>query len=244
MHLSVIVPAYNEEKNLRKTIQEFHNYLSKQNYDSEIIVINDGSTDDTEEELKKIITDIPNVKALKNTINLGKGGTVKRGLNEASGKYRLFIDADNATTIDHLDHVWDKLNSGYDVVIGSRNTKDVPGAYQKIKQPLWKRSLGILGNVLIQAITVPGIWDTQCGFKVFSDKAVAVITPKQTINRWAFDVELLVLARNHNLQIAKIPVIWENSDTSRVGFKGYFISLRETLKIAWNKLIGKYKPRV
>lgn len=240
MHLSVIVPAYNEEKTLDKNIRNFNEYLAKQNYDYEIIIINDGSRDNTESVARKIVTDIPNVKLIHSKENIGKGGAIRNGFSEATGLYQMFIDADNATSIDHLDHAWAHLENGHDVVIGSRNSRDVTGAYQKIKQPLWKRSLGIMGNVAIQSLTVPGIWDTQCGFKVFSKEAISKISPKQTIDRWAFDVEMLVLARKNNLKIAKIPVVWKNSVESRVGIKGYFISLKEIIKISWNKLMGKY----
>lgn len=240
MQLSVIVPAYNEAKNLETNINKFNEYLAKQNYDYEIIIINDGSIDNTKTVAEKIAQKNLLIKIIDNEKNLGKGQSIKKGFELAQGKYKMFLDADNATSIDHLDLVWPEIDKGHDIVIGSRNHRDVPGAYQKIKQPLWKRSLGISGNLLIQALTIPGIWDTQCGFKIFSQEALEKILPKQTIKRWAFDVELLVLARKNNFKISKIPVVWENSNNSRVGIKGYFISLKETLKIAWNKLIGKY----
>jgi glycosyltransferase involved in cell wall biosynthesis len=240
MLLSIIVPAYNEEKNLENNIKKFSKYLDKQNYDYEIIIVNDGSQDKTEEKIDKLKSIFPNIKKINNPKNLGKGNAVKMGFQKAKGKYRLFLDADNATSIDHLELVWPQVKQGFDIIIGSRNYRDVPGAYQKIKQPLWKRSLGISGNLLIQALTVPGIWDTQCGFKIFSKEALDIILPKQTINRWAFDVELLVLAKKNKLKIGKIPVIWENAFDSRVGIKGYLISLKEIIKITWNKISGKY----
>ncbi len=240
MYLSVIVPAYNEEKNLEENIKKFSDYLKKQKYDYEIIIVNDASQDKTEEKINNIISQISHIKKQNNPKNLGKGGTVKSGFQKATGKYRMFLDADNATAIDHLDLVWPQVEKGYDIIIGSRNYRDVKGAFQKIKQPLWKRSLGISGNLLIQLLTVPGIWDTQCGFKVFSEKAVKKIIPKQTINRWAFDVELLVLAKKHKFKIAKIPVVWENAFNSRVGIKGYFSSLKEIIKITWNRINGRY----
>jgi len=240
MHLSVVVPAYNEAKTLEKNIIEFKNYLSQQKYDFEIIVINDGSRDNTENIIKKLANENSEIKFLNNSINLGKGATVRKGFASAQGNYVLFIDADNATSIDHLEKAWGHFDSNNDVVIASRNNRDIKGTSQEIKQPLWKRSLGKAGNLIIQSLTVPGIWDTQCGFKVFSRQAIDTILPLQTIDRWAFDVELLVIANKNNLKISKIPVVWKNSSESRVGIKGYFTSLREIFKIAWNKFRGKY----
>ena len=240
MHLSVVVPAYNEAETLEKNILEFNKYLSRQNYDYEIIIINDGSIDDTAEIAKKLETQFEKLRFINNPVNQGKGAVVKQGFLNSTGRFKLFIDADNATSIDHLEKVWEHFDNGHDVVIGSRNALDVEGAWQEIKQPLWKRSLGKAGNLVIQSLTVPGIWDTQCGFKIFSETAVEKIMPRQTINRWAFDVELLVLAKKNNFKIAKIPVVWKNSTKSRVGIKGYFNSLREIFRIAWNKFRGKY----
>lgn len=240
MHLSVIVPAFNEALTLENNIREFDKYLSRQNYDYEIIIINDGSCDDTAKITRELSLELPKLRFIDNQVNQGKGAAVKQGFQEAEGNFQLFLDADNATSIDHLEKVWEQLENGFDVVIGSRNSLDVAGAWQEIKQPLWKRSLGKMGNLIIQSLTVPGIWDTQCGFKVFSKNSIQKIISRQTINRWAFDVELLVLAKKNNFKIAKIPVVWKNSAQSRVGIKGYFNSLKEIFKIAWNKFRGRY----
>lgn len=240
MHLSVIVPAFNEAQTLENNIREFDKYLSRQNYDYEIIIINDGSSDNTAAIARELGLKFPRLRFIDNQVNQGKGAAVKQGFQEAEGNFQLFLDADNATSIDHLEKVWEQIENGFDVVIGSRNSLDVAGAWQEIKQPLWKRSLGKAGNLIIQTLTVPGIWDTQCGFKVFSKNSIQKIIPHQTINRWAFDVELLVLAKKNNFKIAKIPVVWKNSAQSRVGIKGYFNSLKEIFKIAWNKFRGKY----
>lgn len=240
MHLSVIVPAFNEAQTLENNIREFDKYLSRQNYDYEIIIINDGSSDNTAAIARELGLKLPKLRFIDNQVNQGKGAAVKQGFQEAEGNFQLFLDADNATSIDHLEKVWEQIENGFDVVIGSRNSLDVAGAWQEIKQPLWKRSLGKMGNLIIQSLTVPGIWDTQCGFKVFSKNSIQKIISRQTINRWAFDVELLVLAKKNNFKIAKIPVVWKNSTASRVGIKGYFNSLKEIFKIAWNKFRGRY----
>ncbi len=240
MRLSVIVPAYNEEKNLAVNIGKFNGYLSRQGYDYEIIVVNDGSTDNTGEIAEKLIAENKNLKLIDNKENKGKGAAVRQGLLSARGEYRLFIDADNATSIDHIDKIWEFFNGGSDIVIGSRNSLDAEGARQALPQPAWKRFLGTRGNRIIQSLAVKGIYDTQCGFKAFTKGAVGEIIPKTTINRWGFDVEILAIARIAGHKIAAIPVYWINSPDSRVGVKGYFSSLLEIIKIKWNLITGKY----
>lgn len=240
MHLSVIVPAYNEEKNLAATIGKFNGYLSGQDYDYEIIIVNDGSADGTEKIAKALVAENKNLKLINNKKNRGKGAAVRQGLLSAQGEYRLFIDADNATSIDHIDKIWAFFNDGYDIVIGSRNSRDAEGARQDLPQSAWKRFLGTCGNRIIQSLAVKGIYDTQCGFKAFTKKAVEKIIPKTTINRWVFDVEILAIAQSAGYKIAAIPVRWINSPNSRVGVKGYFSSLLEVIKIKWNLITKKY----
>ncbi len=239
MHLSIIVPAYNEEKNLYKNILRFNDYLRRQCYEYEIIVVNDGSSDGTAEQIKKIQSKIP-LRFINNNNNSGKGSAVRQGLVAANGDYSLFIDADNATTIDHLDLVWEKFQKGADIVIGSRNSRDVYGATQILTQARWKRLLGISGNIIIQFLLVRGIWDTQCGFKVFRKETIDKVVAKTKTNRWAIDVEILSLARKSRYKIEKIPVSWKNSEYSRVGIKGYLVALGEVIKIKKNLFFNKY----
>ena len=240
MYLSVIVPVYNEEETLYKNILGFNEYLSKQDYDYEIIVVNDGSLDKTKRVVEKIKKEIA-LRFIDNSKNKGKGAVIRQGLLSAQGEYRLFIDADNATTINHLDLVWEKFNTGADMVIGTRNSRDIKGANQVLAQARWKRILGISGNLIIQSMLVPGIWDTQCGFKVFKENVIEKTIAKTKINRWAIDVEILSLAKKNNYKIEKIPVSWNNSDFSRVGFSGYLSALREVIEIKRNMFFGRYK---
>lgn len=240
MHLSIIVPAYNEEANLNKNIKEFNRYLSQQSYDYEIIIVNDGSNDKTEEIAKNLISQNKNIKLINNNKNKGKGAAVRQGLLAASGKYRLFIDADGATSIEHVEKIWQKFKEGYNIVIGSRNVKDVEGARQILPQSIFKRLLGICGNFIIRLLAIKNIYDTQCGFKAFTKEAAEKIMPKMTINRWGFDVEILVIAKVLRNKIAKIPVRWINSPNSRVGIGGYFSSLMDIVKIKINLIKGKY----
>ena len=240
MYLSVIVPAYNEEATLYKNILGFNEYLSKQNYDYEIIVVNDGSKDNTKNIAEKLQKELL-IKFINNNKNRGKGAVVRQGLLSARGDYRLFIDADNATTIDHLDLVWKKIKAGADSVIGTRNSRDIEGAKQIFPQARWKRVLGTSGNLLIQFLLVPGVWDTQCGFKIFRKELVDNVISKTRTKRWAIDVEILFLAKKYNYKIEKIPVSWNNSDFSRVGIRGYLSALKEIAAIKKNMFLGKYK---
>jgi len=240
MKLSIIIPAFNEEKNLDKTVYKFNDYLKNQNYDFEIIIVNDGSSDKTAEVAEKLSAEFPYIKLINNKINKGKGAAVRQGFMSGQGEYCLFIDADNATDIDHLDSAWPLFEKGVDIVIASRSFRDHPETVQKIKQTIWKRSLGLAGNLIIQFLAVKKIWDTQCGFKIFSPKALEIILPRMTINRWAFDVEMLVIARKHKMNIGIIPVVWVNLEFSRVGISGYFSSLKEVVRIKTNLIKNKY----
>ena len=241
MLLSVVIPAFNEGKTIIKTVREFLAYLSKQNYDFEIIVVNDCSNDNTKKEVLNLIKLNPKIKLLDNEVNLGKGASVRKGLLAANGDYSLFIDADNASSIDHLEQAWPFIQDGSDIIIGTRNEKDAVGAYQEVAQAIWKRKWGMLGNYIIRIMLVKNIWDTQCGFKILSRKAVKKIIAQTRINRWALDVEILALARKLNYRIAIIPIRWVNRPDSRVKIKGYFIMLLEVLKIKYNLLAGKYQ---
>ncbi len=244
IYLSVIIPAYNEEKTISNTLLDIDNYLSKQDFSSEIVVVNDGSKDKTAQVVNNLTKLIKNLKLIDNQENHGKGWVVKQGMLEVQGKYRLFMDADNATTVEHFDKIRPLLNKGYEIVIGSRDKKDAQGAKQAVAQTFIKRQLGNLGNLLIQLLAVPGIWDTQCGFKVFRADIAKNIFKRCKMDKWALDIEALALARKFGYKIGIIPVYWINNPESRVGLKGYFITLRELLRIKYNLIRGRYKDQL
>ncbi len=238
IYLSVIVPAYKEEKRIVKTLKEIDKYLSKQTYAYEIIVVNDGSPDRTAEVVRKVIPEIKNLRIINNKTNHGKGYVVRQGLLEAKGKYRVFTDADNSTSIDQIEKMWPEFQNGYEVVIGSR---DIKGAVITVPQTWWRIMLGNIFNLIVQIISgLFGIWDTQCGFKGFTKKAVEDIFPKCKINRFAFDVEVLVLVKKLGYKIKEIPVVWINDQASTVGFKSMVKMLIEVFQIRWNLISKKY----
>lgn len=238
IYLSVIIPAYNEEKRIHKILEAADSYFRKQDYDYEIIVVNDGSKDKTAEVVNQFKSKIKNLKLIDNKENHGKGYVVKQGMLAALGKYRLFADADNSTSIDQVEKVLPYFKEGFDVVIGSRAIK---GAQILNPQPFYRVLLGKLGNIIIQIFAVWGISDTQCGFKCFTNKAAKDIFSRQTIYRWGFDVEILAIAKYLDYKIKEVPIVWINDPISHVKFSAYFQVLFETLKVRWNLITGKYK---
>ena len=238
MYLSVIIPAYNEEKNIEKTVRSIFDYLINRGIEHEIIVVLDGSKDRTAEIVRSLKNEIDTLTLVEYPENRGKGFAVKTGMLHASGEIRLFTDADNSTSIEHIEKTMPYLEKGYGVAIGSIAVfghKVATGS-----EPLWRRIFGKMGNLFIQIMAVPGIYDTQRGFKVFTSEAADKIFPKLTIERWGFDVEILSLARKFGFRIKEVPVDWKNSSESRVRFSTYFEVLMETVKIRWNLITKKY----
>ena len=239
MYLSVIIPAKNEEKHIGNTVGEVYRYLAGRAINHEIIVVSNASTDETNEIVRNLLASIPTVKLLEISKS-GKGDAVKDGMLTAQGDLRLFTDADNATTIDHIEKMIPYFGQGYSVVIGSIAV----GGHQIASgsEPIWRVLFGKMGNIFIQIMAVPGIHDTQRGFKIMTAEAVKVIFPKITISQWAFDVELLALARKFHYKIKEVPVSWKNdpNTTSHPRLLDYFKFLMEVVKIRWNLITGAY----
>lgn len=240
IYLSVIIPAYNEEKRISNTLLDIDKYLSKQSYSYEILVVSDGSKDNTGAIVNKFSEMIKNLKLIDNQQNHGKGWVVRQGMLEAKGEIRLFMDADNATTIDHFEKMIPLFEQGFSIVIGSRDKKDAKGAKQAVSQSFLKRMMGNFGNLLIQLLAVSGIWDTQCGFKAFTKKSAQDIFKRCLIDRWGFDIETLAIARKKDYKIGIIPVNWINDPDSKVSLKGYLNTFRELIKIKWNLILKRY----
>lgn len=227
--LSIIIPAYNEAERLPSTLENIQDYLSKVDYETEIIVVDDYSSDGTTDIVRKFARTMHNLRLIEDGgRNRGKGWAVRRGMLCAHGKLRLFMDADNATSIDQIENIFPFFEKGYDIVIGSRAIK---GTTLNPPQPWHKRVLGKLGNVFIQILLLPGIKDTQCGFKCFSKKAAERIFRDAQSDGWEFDVEILALAKKYRFNIKEIPVVWRNHPQSRVRWGDYFKTLSEVVKI-------------
>jgi dolichyl-phosphate beta-glucosyltransferase len=237
-YLSVIIPAYNEEKRLGKTLREMDSYLQKADYDYEILVVNDGSKDGTAELVRRMESEIKNLKLIDNKVNQGKGGVVRDGMLKSTGQIRLFTDADNSTSLDQFEKMRPLFQNGYEVVIGSRAVR---GAKLDPPQPLLRRIPGKIGNIIIQLLVLPGIWDTQCGFKAFTAQAAKEVFGNMKTTGWGFDVECLALSRRLGFKIKEVPVRWVNDLNSHVGASAYLQVLIETIRIRlrlWTNAYG------
>ena len=241
VYLSVIVPAYNEEERIETTLRRISEYCSSQPFTYEILVTIDGAKDRTPQIVEELKSSIPHLELVYEKRNFGKGYAVAKGMLAAKGEIRLFTDADNSTDISHFDKMKPKFDKGSQVVISSRHPWDAKGASQAVSQPLYKRAMGMAGNLFIQIVAVPGIWDTQNGFKAFRDEAAKKIFSQITIYRWGFDIEVLALARLFRYKIGIIPVHWIDDARSHVKLSAYLQVLWETVKVRWNLIRGIYK---
>lgn len=236
--LSVIIPAFNEEQRICNTLLLVCDFLKNQAYDYEILIVNDGSTDKTEEVIKHNFANNSKIKIITHVPNKGKGYAVKQGILNATGDISLYMDADNSTPITHLPNMLQKIESGYDVVIGSIEAQ---GASIIENSQYYRRFVGHWSKYLIRVVA--GLWeikDTQRGFKVFKTEIAKQIFSKMSISGFAFDVELLVIAKKMNCKILEVPVIWNNSSGSTVTVKSYFQVLKDLFQIRLNLILGKY----
>lgn len=237
--LSVVIPAYNEEKRIPETLRLIDAYLSRKGFRYEIIVVDDGSKDNTVGVVEKFMNGRNNAKLLKNCDNRGKGYSVKRGVLEARGENILFSDADLATPIEESEKLIHWLERGYDVAIGSRKIKG-----SSILTPAsWRRRfIGILGHFFILSLGLkPNIIDTQCGFKVFRKEVARHVFPKQILDGGMFDVEVIYIALNNNFKIKEVPVSWQHKEGSTINvLKCILFDPLDLIKIKINYFLRRY----
>ncbi len=234
--LSVIVPAYNEEHRLSRTIRELSSAIEKMRIAYEIILVDDGSSDTTLEIMKTLEKELPNVAVIGNERNMGKGHAVKKGMLAARGSWRLFMDADNSTPFSEFRKIEPLTNARGGIIIGSRH---MTGSVVRIPQPWHRRLLGRAGNLFIRMLLLPGISDTHCGFKCMTEEAAEAIFPLTKVNRWAFDDEVLVLGKEMGYPIREVPVVWTNEDTyTTFKISDYAVAFRDAFWIKF-RLLGK-----
>lgn len=232
--VSIIIPAYNEEKRLPATILKIKKYVSKNRIPSEIIVVDDGSTDSTAAVAQK-----QKVRLILNGKNRGKGYSIANGIKKARGSVMLFTDADLSTPITFLSGFLKQHKAGADVVVASR---DIPGSNVKVPQNALRETGGKIFNLFVRAVTWLPIHDTQCGFKSFTRKAAKTVFSRQTINGFGFDVEILFIAKKHGLKTVEFPVDWYNSPATKVSFlRDSTRMFMELFKVRMNDLRGLYK---
>lgn len=237
--LTVIIPAYNEEKRLPPTLKEISAYLQEKGFSYEILVVDDGSQDRTAEVAEKFKRQEPRLKVLRNPKNMGKGYAVRHGMLKGRGQYLLFSDSDLSTPIQELDAFLRQHQKGYPIVIGSRALKD---SIIEVSQPWYRVFMGKTFNLIVRLMFWTRIKDTQCGFKSFTRQAAREVFTRQTVWGFGFDVEVLFIARKLGYKICEYPVRWINSPDTRVhALKDSMKMFWELLKIRWRlfKLKGK-----
>ncbi len=242
MYLSWIIPMHNEEHRIEKTLREVDVYLRTKNISGgyEILAVDSASTDGTKEVVERLKSEVANLRLI-GEINKGKGWTVRLGMLDAKGDIRIFSDADNSTAPKYFDSMEPLFREGYDVVISSRDPKDAPGASRDVEEPWYRELLGNMGNIVIQIFGVWGIWDTQNGFKAFTAESAEAIFSRERIQGWAFDIEVLALARKFGYRVGVIPVRWKFDADSKVTLKAYLQVFLDVFRIRWNLITRKYE---
>ena len=227
--LSVVIPAFNEEPRISNTLSQVVEYLTAQDYGWEVVVADDGSQDQTAQLVDQVTVDHPNVRVLR-LPHRGKGWAVKNGMLAAEGEYRLLCDADLSVPIAQVERLLPPLGPSSDVVLGSR---EAPGA-ARFGEPARRHLMGRVFNLLVSRLAVPGLSDTQCGFKCFRGEAAENLFQRQTMDGFAFDVELLYLARKHGLSFVEVGVDWYYRPQSKVRpVRDSLAMTLDLLKIRW-----------
>ena len=238
---SIVIPAYNESARLGATLDKVLAYMRTQGWNAEVIVVNDGSRDNTAEIVRTLAAENPVLRLLENPGNRGKGYSVRNGMLNARGRIVLFSDADLSSPIEEMPKLLQALEAGADIAIGSRWLR---AETQTQRQPLYRQLFGRVFNLLLRLTLGLKFKDTQCGFKAFTQTAVQAIFPLQKIEGWGFDPEILFLARKFGCQVQEVPVAWGHSGGTRIhplidGSRMFV----EMLYIRWNDLSGKYNGR-
>lgn len=236
---SFIIPAYNESARIGATLEKVLNYLATKDWTTEIIVVNDGSSDNTAEGVRSFAQRYPALRLLENPGNRGKGYSVRNGMLHATGSILLFSDADLSSPIEEAQKLFAAIAVGADVAIGSRW---VQSSLQTERQPLYRQLFGRIFNLMLRITLGLKFKDTQCGFKAFTRAAAQKLFPLQQIDRWGFDPELLYLAKKFGFKVVEIPVVWGHSGGTRISpLRDGTRMFLEMLRVRWNALTGKYE---
>jgi glycosyltransferase involved in cell wall biosynthesis len=235
---SIVIPAFNEGARLSATLDKVLAYVHARGWDAEVIVVNDGSHDNTADIVRSFSANDPALRLLENPGNRGKGFSVRNGMLNSRGRIVLFSDADLSSPIEEAPKLFQALEAGADIAIGSRWLR---AETQTQRQPLHRQIFGRIFNLLLRITLGLKFKDTQCGFKAFKQPAVEAIFPLQKIERWGFDPEILFLARKFGLKVKEVPVKWAHREGTRINpFRDGIRMFFEVLKIRWYSLAGKY----
>ena len=237
--LSIVIPAYNEEKRIPRTCERIISYLDNAGYSAEVIIVDDGSTDRTVDVSVDILSTGVPVLVTGNAVNQGKGSAIRKGMLAARGEYVLFMDADMSTPIEELARLLPEMRKGYDIVIGSRK---IPGADITVHQPRFREFLGKMFSLFSRIMTVWSINDFTCGFKCFRKSCVHDIFSRQKLDGWGYDTEILYIAHRLGLNIKEVPVHWCDSAETKVRlWRDVVLSATDLVRIRVNSFLGKYE---
>jgi glycosyltransferase involved in cell wall biosynthesis len=235
--LSIILPAYNEETRLPASLEKIFAFLEKQSYQTEVVIVENGSQDRTLEIANQFAEQHPNLRVIS-TMERGKGLAVRRGMLEAEGEYRFICDVDLSMPIEEVNLFIPPILPEIEIAIASR---EAPGAV-RIDEPEYRHIIGRIFNTMVKIIALPGLQDTQCGFKCFRKDVAEAIFKKQTLMGWSFDVELLYIAREMGYKIIEVPIHWYFDPGSRVKlFRDSFQMALDLFTIRKNGRLGLYK---
>jgi glycosyltransferase involved in cell wall biosynthesis len=236
--LSIIIPSYNEEVRLPGTLQRIAEYLPTLRMRTEVLVVDDGSTDRTAAVAESFHGKLTGLRVLSNGTNRGKGYSVRHGMLEAQGDMVLFTDADLSAPIEEAEKLLRPLNNGYDVAIGSRA---MDRSLISTRQSIFRETAGIIFNKIVRIVLRLPFVDTQCGFKAFRRERCRIIFEQQRIEGFGFDPELLYLARHYGLRAIEIPVRWGHSEATKVNMLGDSLKMfGDIFTIRWNAMSGRY----
>ena len=243
IHLSIVIPAYNEARRIVPYLEAITAYLGRRGLSYELLVVDDGSRDDTAALVERAGTKNSHVRLIRLPRNTGKGAAVRAGMQAARGTFRLFADADGATPIQELERLEAAVNDGADLAIGSRTLASRDSRY-RVEARLHRTLLGNLFNRIVRSLVIHGIHDTQCGFKLFRQAVAQDLFSVARIDGYGFDLELLYVARRRGYRIAEVPINWADQPGSKVRvLRDGLAMLRELLAVRRNDAAGFYAAR-
>src|SRR5579863_7141095 len=239
---SIVIPAFNEAARIPATLQEVVACIRANGWHAEVIVVNDGSTDSTVQVVRDIGLQAPEIRLLENPGNRGKGYSVRHGVLQALGDIVMFTDSDLSAPIQEADRLFAAIANGADIAIGSRWLES---GRQVHRQPLYRQFFGRCFNAVCRMVMRLPFADTQCGFKAFTRSAAQTVFKLQTIERWGFDPEILLIALKRGFKVVEVPVSWAHDERTRMSYlKDGLQMLKELAIIRWNAFTGRYNKKI